>query len=238
MRWLDTEAVPVGRRRLSGADRLVTLLTPDHGRVAAVARGARLPRGRLGSALEPFVVSRVILAPARGEGLFRAEEADPVRRFWRLSADLTRCQAAGLVCAWARALAREEPSPARFALLVDALAALDAAEPSGPHAVAPVVGAFLWRSAGHAGVAPRLDACVACHSDAPAVALRLDPGGRVCARCRTGNDAPLAPELWEGLLAMADPARPLASDAPEATARRLVALAQGYLRAHFGRDLP
>jgi DNA repair protein RecO (recombination protein O) len=234
MTWLDTPAVPVGRRRLSGADRLVTLLTPDHGRVAAVARGARLPRGRLGSALEPFVVSRVILAPGRGEGLYRAEAADPVRRFWRLSADLTRCQAAGLVCAWARALAREEPAPARFDLLVDALAALDAPE----HAVAPVVGAFLWRSAGHAGVAPRLDACVSCHSDAPPAALRLDPGGRVCAGCRTGTDAPLAPELWVGILAMADPGRPLASDLPEAAARRLVALAQGYLRAHFGRDLP
>lgn len=238
MRWLDTPAVPVGRRRLAGADRLVTLLTPDHGRVAAVARGARLPRGRLGSALEPFVVSRVVLAPARGEGLYRAEAADPERRFWRLSADLTRCQAAGLVCAWARALAREEPSPARFALLVDTLAELDAPEPAGAHPVAPVVGAFLWRSAGHAGVAPRLDACVSCRSDAPAAALRMEPGGRVCARCRTGADAPLAPDLWEGLLALADPGRPLAPEMPDATARRLVALAQGYLRAHFGRDLP
>jgi len=234
MRWLDTEAVPVGRRRLSGADRLVTLLTPDHGRVAAVARGACLPRGRLGSALEPFGVSRVILAPARGEGLYRAEGADPLCRFSRLSTDLTRCQAAGLVCAWARALAREEPSRARYALLVDALAALD--EPT--HAVAPVVGAFLWRSAAHAGVAPRLDACVSCHADGPPVALRIDPGGGVCAHCRAGNDAPLENGLWEGLSAMADPLRPLASDLPDGTARRLVALAQGYLRAHFGRELP
>jgi DNA repair protein RecO (recombination protein O) len=234
MRWLDTPAVPVGRRRLSGADRLVTLLTPDHGRVAVVARGACLPRGRLGSALEPFAVCRVVLAPARSEGLYRAEGADAVRRFWRLSADLTRCQAAGLVCAWARALAREEAAPARFGLLVDALAALDAQE----HAVAPVVGAFLWRAAGQAGVAPRLDACVSCRSDAPPAALRLDPGGRVCARCRTGADATLAPDLWEGLVAMADAGRPLASDLADATARRLVGLAQGYLRVHFGRDLP
>jgi DNA repair protein RecO (recombination protein O) len=241
MRWLDTRAVPVGRRRLSGADRLVTLLTPDHGRIAAVARGACLPRGRLGSALEPFGVTRVILSPARGEGLYRAEGADPERRFDRLSTDLTRCQAAGLVCAWARALAREEPSPQRFDLLVDALAALDA--PESP--VAAVVGAFLWRQAAHAGVAPRLDACVACgaacvvcHADAPPAALRLEPGGRVCARCRTDADAPLDAELWAGLTAMTAGERPLAVDVPEAAARRLVALAQGYLRAHFGRDLP
>jgi DNA repair protein RecO (recombination protein O) len=241
MRWLDTPAVPVGRRRLSGADRLVTLLTPGHGRVAAVARGACLPRGRLGSALEPFVVSRVILAPARGEGLYRAEGADPLRRFPRLSADLTRCQAAGLVCAWARALAREEPSPRRFQLLVDTLAALNAPE----HAVAPVVGAFLWRQAAHAGVAPRLDGCVACgaacgarYADTAPAALRPEPGGGVCGNCRTGADAPLDPEAWAGLVVMADPEGPLAPELPEGTARRLVALAQGYLRAHFGRDLP
>lgn len=234
MRWLDTPAVPVGRRRLAGADRLVFLLTPEHGRVAAVARGTRLARGWLGSALEPFVVSRVVLSPARGEGLYRAESADPERRFPTLTLDLTRCLAAGLTCAWARALSREEPAPARFALLTDSLAALD--DPAGP--VAPVVGAFLWRMAGHAGVAPRLDACVACRGEGPPAALRLNPGGRVCPACRSDADVPLEPALWEALAAMAAPDGPLDPAVPDAGARRLVALAQRYLRAHFGHALP
>lgn len=238
MRWLDIEAVPVGRRRLSGADRLVTLLTPDHGRVAAVARGACLPRGRLGSALEPFGVSRVVLTPARGEGLYRAEGADPVRRFPRLSAELPRCQAAGLVCAWARALSREEAAPSRYHLLVATLDALNGPQDADAAPPAVVVGAFLWRMAGHAGVAPRLDACVACRRRDPPAALRLDPGGRVCAACRTGADVPLEGALWAGLVAMADPEGPVDLGLPEAPARRLVGLAQAYLRAHFGQELP
>jgi DNA repair protein RecO (recombination protein O) len=231
MHWLDTEAIPVGRRRLSGADRLVTLLTPEHGRVLAVARGACLPRNRFGSALEPFGASRVVLAPTRGEGLYRAESADSLHRLHGLTADLTRCQAAGLVCAWARALSREEANPERYRLLWDTLTALEAPEAEP----AAVVAAFLWRMTVCSGVGPRLDACVACGNERPASALRLEPGGVVCADCRNSGDTPLEPELaaglaWAGGLTAAVP--------EEGPARRLAALAQRYLRAHFGRDLP
>jgi len=234
MRWLDTEAVPVGRRRLGGADRLVTLLTPGHGRLAAVARGACLPRNRFGSALEPFGVCRVVLSPTRGGGLYRAESADPVRRLPRLWADLARCQAAGLMCAWARALSREEPGPERYALLKACLEALE--DPAGRPA--PVAAAFLWRLAGLSGVGPRLDACVACGRARPPVALRLDPGGTVCGACRASADVPLEPALAEGLARAGDPAGPVDPPLDDAAGRRLAALAQGYLRAHFGRELP
>lgn len=231
MHWLDTEAIPVGRRRLSGADRLVTLLTPDHGRVLAVARGACLPRNRFGSALEPFGASRVVLAATRGEGLYRAESADPLSRLEGLTADLTRCQAAGLACAWARALSREEAGPERYRLLWDTLTALEA--PGGEPAA--IVAAFLWRMTVLSGVGPRLDACVACGRERPGVALRLEPGGLVCAACRNPGDTPLEPELAAGLVWAAglSPAPPA-----EGPARRLAALAQRYLRAHFGRSLP
>lgn len=234
MRWLDTEAIPIGRRRLSGADRLVTLLTPDHGRVAVVARGACLPRNRFGAALEPYGVSRVVLAPTRGGGLYRAESADTVRHLWHVGADLAHTQAAGVVCAWARGLSREEAGPERYHLLEGALGALD--DPDVP--VAPVVAAFLWRMAGVSGVGPRLDACVACGEGRDAVALRFNPGGIVCAACRVADDAPLDPALARGLARIHGPEGGAAPGTDDGTGRPLVALAQAYLRAHFGRDLP
>jgi DNA repair protein RecO (recombination protein O) len=234
VRWIDTEAIPVGRRRLSGADRLVTLLTPDHGRVAAVARGACLPRNRFGAALEPYGVSRVVLSPTRGGGLYRAESADRVRHLWRVGADLARCQAAGLVCAWARGLSREEAGPERYHLLADTLGALD--DPDT--AVAPVVAAFLWRMAGLSGVGPRLDACVACGEAREAVALRFNPGGIVCDPCRAAGDAPLDGPLARALLRLHGPDGGSVPETDDGTGRPLVALAQAYLRAHFGRDLP
>jgi hypothetical protein len=77
---------------------------------------------------------------------------------------------------------------------------------------------------------------VACGQPCPAVALRLEPGGTVCGGCRAADDAPLEPEVAAGLVWAAG----YPADGPpgEGPARRLAALAQRYLRAHFGRDLP
>lgn len=221
----------MGRRPLSGADRLVTLMTPEFGRIAAVVRGVRLARSPVGSALEPFGVARVILTPARSAGLFRVDAADRVRRLEGIGGDLARTQGAGLVCAWSRALAREEASPAGYRLLVDTLDRLN--EPSAR--VAPEVAGFLWELAALSGVGPVLDRCVACSAPPPFAAFRISPGGGICNRCREGADPALADDLWTGLAALVH-GKP--DDLPESAARPLVALAQGYLRAHFGERLP
>lgn len=233
MRFLDTEAIPIGRRRLSGAGKLVTVLTPEHGRLSLVARGAELPRNRIGSALEPFGVARVILSPAGGSGLYRVEAADPRVRWGGLSADLSRMQAAGLVCAWARALSREEGSRSLFRLLRHALTSLD--NPDTP--VAQAVARFLWRLAWLAGVGPDWSGCVACHASPPFSAFRFSPGGGVCPRCRERRDVSLEPELSQCLRDWAGGVDG-AGDCAERTARNLVMLAQRYLRHHFGEGLP
>jgi len=233
VRWVDTEAICVGRRRLSGADRLVTLLAPDLGRVMAVARGDCLPRNRQGGALEPFGVSRVVLLPTRGGGLFRVDTAERVRHFPNLTSDLTRCQAAGLICAWARGLSREGEASGPYRLLASALALLDEGEP-----VLPLVAGFLWRMSGELGVAPDLSACAGCRLPGPHEMLRIDPGGAVCGACRKPGDLPVPPPCGPALavlLAGADAPLPVLSDQ---TARPLISLAQAYLRGHFGVGLP
>ena len=42
-------------QKLGEADRIVTLLTRDHGRVRAVAKGVRRTRSKFGARLEPFM---------------------------------------------------------------------------------------------------------------------------------------------------------------------------------------
>ncbi|MFQ5507904.1 MAG: DNA repair protein RecO [Leptospirillia bacterium] len=235
MNWVDTEAISVGRRRLDGADRLLHLLTPDHGRLTAVARGVCLAKNRFGSALEPFGVARVILSPGRGEGLFRVESADRLAYFSRLSDDFSRLQAAALVSAWARSLSRETANPALYDTLKNTLSALDDAAP-----VASGVAACLWRFAADAGVQPVLGHCVGCGTENGVRGLRFDPGGVVCGNCRTSGDVPLAAPLIAGLRAAG---MPIAAEsgaaragfvADETVYRRLVGLAQSYLRSHFG----
>src|SRR5919108_6185616 len=49
------------------ADRIFTLLTANHGKVGAIAKGVRRPESRLGPALELYSHVDVLLAKGRGE---------------------------------------------------------------------------------------------------------------------------------------------------------------------------
>ena len=50
------EAVVLRTHTLGEADRIITLLTKEHGRIRAVAKGIRRTKSRFGARLEPFMV--------------------------------------------------------------------------------------------------------------------------------------------------------------------------------------
>jgi len=64
-RIYHTEAIVLSRFELGEADRVLTLLTPQDGKLKAIAKGVRRPRSRLGGAVEPFAELQLVLARAR-----------------------------------------------------------------------------------------------------------------------------------------------------------------------------
>ena len=65
MRLYRDRAVVLRQHKLGEADRIVTLLTREHGLVRAVAKGVRRTRSKFGSRLEPFAHIDVQLHPGR-----------------------------------------------------------------------------------------------------------------------------------------------------------------------------
>ena len=66
--------------KLGEADRIITLLTRQHGRVRAVAKGVRRTTSRSGSRLEPFTHVDLQLAEGRNlDTITQAETLDAVR---------------------------------------------------------------------------------------------------------------------------------------------------------------
>lgn len=59
-------AIVLKRTNFGEADRILTLLTPD-GKKRAIARGVRKEKSKLAGAIEPLVVSDVVLTSGRGE---------------------------------------------------------------------------------------------------------------------------------------------------------------------------
>src|SRR6266511_1536570 len=199
------------------ADRVVTLLSRERGKVAAFARGARASRRRFGGALEPFTLVAAEVRERPGAELLGLDSVTPLESFGGIRGDLARIACAAYAVELARDFVRDhEPHDDLFELLVGYLAALDrtAARPAG-------LRAFELGALRAAGLAPRLDACARCGGALGGDrAVRLDPahGGLLCAAC-----APLA-----------SPAAPSLS--PGAVAA-LVRLADGGLAAATGEPL-
>ena len=168
-------------------DRLVMLWTRDHGRLAAVARGARRLRSRFAGALELFTWGDAVGFEREGRALVRLDHFDVRRPFRRLREDLESLgQGARMVEALARLTGEREAQPACFALLLRALRALD-----GGARPARVQLAYALRLLDVLGHRPRLDRCSRCDRAVGAEGVAFDPseGSVVCGRCRAGRPA-------------------------------------------------
>ena len=182
-----TQALVIGRRALGESDRLVEFYARDFGKLRGVARSARRPRSRFGSALEPFTLGELIFFDTGRSELVRVDHFDILHPFRALHESLDRLgRAAWTVECVARLSADRDPHPALFRLLVRALRALESSS-------RPAWGAarFAVRAVDVLGHRPRVDRCVLCGRPwpFPQAALDVAAGGLVCGRCRPGADA-------------------------------------------------
>ncbi len=169
--------------KLGEADRIVVLITAEHGKVRAVAKGVRKTKSRFGGRLEPL--SHVSLLLYQGRELDIVSQAESIDHFKALHDDLGRLtRGIALLEAIDQVAQEREPSPRLYQMLLGGLRAL--ATDDSPL----LVGAFFWKLLGAEGVQPELDACVSCGAPEPLVAFDLDQGGVLCRTCRRG--APLS----------------------------------------------
>src|SRR5438270_6794411 len=124
-RPLKTEAIVLRSIRYGEADRILHLYTPDHGRIGAIARGARRARSRFGARLEPFLHIRAVLHEGRGE-LYTVTGADTVAMHPAVRDHAATLDAAARACdAVARLFETSDPHPEVFRLLANELALLN-----------------------------------------------------------------------------------------------------------------
>jgi len=212
------------------ADKVVVLLSPNRGKIRAVAKGVRKTKSRFGGRLEPFTQVDVLLY--EGRNLDTITQVSVVEAFSHIRLDLDRVLAAGTMVEAIDAVAQEEAGSHRqFLLLQRGLRALD----TGP--VHPdLVAAFLLKLAGLVGVAPSLEACAECGSTDDLARFSLASGGAVCQRCSPDRGVKLRAGLTAHLAALvgAD-----LGDLPPAgdLSRDAIGLTRRFVEYHLERRL-
>lgn len=212
-RSVSAEAIVLRSLRFGEADRIVHLMTAEHGRLGAIAKGVRRTRSRLGARIEPLGHVEVQLHVGRGD-LATVTGVDLVRSHQALRDDHRQVEAAAVaVEAVTRLFHEHDPSPKAFQALARFLDVLEeqgppaTADPPATTATDPLLLSFQLKLLWLAGYLPRFDACAACGGQVALVGFSSAAGGAVCADCRAGSLA-LTPAGLAGMRALLG--RPLA----------------------------
>ena len=182
------EGVVLRTLKLGEADRIITFVTAEHGKVRAVAKGVRKTKSRLRGRVE--VLTQVTMMCWRGRELDVVNQAEVVDHFKSIRADYDRLPIAQTMLEVVDHVSLEHhANPELYAMLVGALRTLD--EQASP----VLLGAFLWKLLALEGVGPSLDQCARCGEAVELVAFDANEGGFLCRTCRRGTS--VAPETLE-----------------------------------------
>lgn len=181
------EGVVLRTAKLGEADRIITLLTRDHGKVRAVAKGVRRAKSRFGGRLEPFM--RVDVLIAEGRTLDTISQAESISAYaGPICADYDSYAAANVIAETADKLASAENErvTAQYRLLAGALNAL-ATHAHGPELISA---SYVMRALSLAGWTPRLASCMVCDSR-EITHFSVPDGGALCATHHTPRSEPI-----------------------------------------------
>ncbi len=180
----SSEAIVLNRIPLGDTSLLVTVYARDLGKIKLVARGARRPKSRMASSLQPFCVIHVTFNHRENRELQTLSKVEAGPFFRYIGEDLTRVGYASAVCELVnRLVLGEEPGESLFGLIIRTLGSID-------QLPAEACEVLFWRFqlefADIYGTGPEFSTCIGCGSNPEEASVRFSPalGGILCRDCQ------------------------------------------------------
>jgi len=138
MKIIRTKAIVLRRTNYGEADRVIQLLTPEHGKISVMAKSVRREKSKLAGGIELFARCDVTISTGKGElGILTGARLE---KFYRnILSDYDRLQFGYEVIKQMSKAADALDEPAFFELLDQALAALDDTD-----LLLPVLKTWFW----------------------------------------------------------------------------------------------
>ncbi|RJQ51747.1 MAG: DNA repair protein RecO [Actinobacteria bacterium] len=175
-----TKAIVLKAHKYGEADNILSLLSPEGGRIGAIAKGIRKTKSRFGGRLQPFSHVDLMLHP--GRGLHTVTGVESIEPFEEIRADYDRLTHGSAMLDLLDRVAMEGHADERmFGLAVASLRALAGAREGFER----ILAAFELKLMAIIGYRPYLDGCVLCGTEAEGGrGFSSRAGGVVCESCR------------------------------------------------------
>jgi DNA repair protein RecO (recombination protein O) len=236
-RTYQTEALIIKKTKLGEADHILTLYTPDLGKIRVVARGIRRAKSKMAGHLELVTESQILLA--RGHTLDIITGGQTIESFVSLKNDLELSSYALYTAELVDQFTVDnEPGTAVFHLLRDFWHRLRLENDNELDLLY-----FEMQILDATGYRPQLEICTVCHRDLSPVPNAFSPysGGVICPECATKQ--PYSRSITVNALKVLRFLQNQGYDTiarlklPQALSLELNAILRGYLRYLLEREL-
>ena len=194
--YLTTPGLVIRVTDYNDRDALLTLLTPQQGKLTVKARGLRRKNSPLIAPCQLLAYGEYTLFEYKGQ--YTVNEAHSLELFQGLRKDLCKLSLGTYFAQASEVLSQEDlPNPELLSLVLNCLYALDKLDK--PELL--VKAAFELRAASIAGYTPDLFGCHVCGSQSPSF-FDISGGALLCEQCRaaaTGIRLPVSPGVLEAM---------------------------------------
>lgn len=218
------------------ADKILTILTENNGKISALAKNIRRVKGRFGAGAAFLCYSDLELDPSRTE-LYYLKRATPVENFFGISESIEALALATYIGQLASAVVPEAFSSdsETLSLLLNTFYVLAHRKKD----IKFVKSVFELRLMAEEGATPQVLGCAGCGNIEYPMYFSIREGTVKCPSCK-GEGIPLNEALYKSLLYIlgADIKKIYNFELGEENLNKLSDLAEKYCLYHLGREIP
>ena len=181
MEEIKTAGLVIRELQVGEADKLLTILTPEHGKLCVSGKGVASLRSRHMTSAQPFSYSSFVLRRTRK--YYYIADSDMIECFFNIRYDIERLALANYLCDVACDVALEDSDESELLrLMLNTLYALSNRENISNELLRA---AFEFRVAVQSGYMPQLEDCGVCGKHMPPMPLLFDVmnGSLRCSDC-------------------------------------------------------
>ena len=230
-----TKALVLRETKYKETDKILTLLTPDEGKLTVSARGVMGGKSKLAAACQLLAFSEMTMFERQGR--FYVRETQTIEQFLGLREDICSLALGVYFAEILEAVSDEDsPSPAILNLGLNSLFALS----EGLYQPGHIKAVFELRVMCLSGFEPQLDFCPACGEEPMQPVFSAIGGSVLCRKCRGpgyGETFPVSRSVIDAMVHIvnADPKRIFSFSLEDEDNKKLFGLCEAYVIAQLER---